>query len=40
MKNSWMKMQPKGKTPPMMIPGAGRVYTLWSGTCLGIWFVL
>ena len=24
-KNNWIKMQPNGKTPPMMIPGAARV---------------
>lgn len=25
MKKSWMKMQPNGKTPPIRIPGRGRV---------------
>ena len=39
-KKSWMKMHPKGRTPPMMMPGTAWVYTLWSGICLGIWFVL
>lgn len=39
MKKSWMKMQPKGSTPPMMMPGKGRVYRDWSGIWRGIWFV-
>lgn len=32
-------MQPKGSTPPMMMPGMGRVYRDWSGIWRGIWFV-
>ena len=25
MKNNWIKMQPKGKTPPMIMPGPALV---------------
>ena len=32
-------MQPNGRTPPIMMPGKGRVYIDWSGICRGIWFV-
>lgn len=32
-------MQPKGKTPPIMMPGIGCVYTDWSGIWRGIWLV-
>lgn len=39
MKNSWMKMQPKGRMPPMTIPGMGLVKKDCSGIWRGIWFV-
>lgn len=39
MKNSWMKMQPKGRMPPMTIPGRGFVKKDCSGIWRGIWFV-
>ena len=40
MKKSWMKMQPKGRMPPMTMPGTGLVKNDCSGICLGIWLVL
>jgi len=39
MKKSWMKMQPKGRMPPMTIPGLGFVKKDCSGIWRGIWFV-
>lgn len=39
MKKSWMKMQPKGRIPPITIPGIGLVKKDCSGICRGIWFV-
>mmetsp|Transcript_39708 Transcript_39708/g.55393 ORF Transcript_39708/g.55393 Transcript_39708/m.55393 type:complete len:243 (-) Transcript_39708:640-1368(-) len=39
MKNSWMKMQPNGRMPPMRTPGQNCVYNDWGGICRGIWFV-
>lgn len=39
MKKSWIKIQPKGKIPPMMIPGNGFVKNDCSGIWRGIWFV-
>lgn len=32
-------MHPKGKTPPITMPGIGCVYTDWSGIWRGIWLV-
>lgn len=32
-------MQPKGRMPPMIMPGMGLVKKDCSGICLGIWFV-
>lgn len=40
MKKSWMKMQPKGRMPPMTMPGTGLVKKDCWGICRGIWFVL
>lgn len=39
MKKSWMKMQPKGRIPPITIPGIGFVKNDCSGIWRGIWFV-
>lgn len=39
MKNSWIKMQPKGRMPPMSMAGIVRVWMLWLGIWRGIWFV-
>lgn len=39
MKKSWMKMQPKGRMPPMIIAGMVRVWMLWLGIWRGIWLV-
>ena len=38
-KNSWMKMQPKGRIPPMRELGTGWDSQLWSGISRGIWLV-
>lgn len=39
MKKSWMKMQPNGRIPPIIIPGIGLVKNDCSGIWRGIWLV-